>query len=295
MSADAEGFAPGRLWSLWDIMIHFDVRLLILRMRHIEDFEELLSTGAPIGGSPPVDGSALTMRLTPSNSPNERLSADGRKWLWAHIGPLQVELSPLALTVAQTEVQHIWNNAHIWTAKEMAGRLKEFRLKLTNELNDRFFVYLTPEEAHYFRETQPFGKETIGAFHSSEVDIGEASKCFAIGRNTACVFHCMRILETGLRVMAADVGIAFDVQNWQNVIDQIESEVKKIGKTLPSGATKSQRLQQLSEAAVQFTYFKDAWRNHVSHNRSRYDANQALSIFNHTKEFMGALAKWLQE
>jgi hypothetical protein len=95
--------------------------------------------------------------------------------------------------------------------------------------------------------------------------------------------------------MAADVGVMFEMQNWQNVIDQIESEVKKIGKTLPSGIPKSQKLQQLSEASVQFIYFKDAWRNHVSHNRSRYDANQALSIFNHTKEFMVALAKWLKE
>jgi hypothetical protein len=166
---------------------------------------------------------------------------------------------------------------------------------LTNELNDRFFVYLNAEEKKAYCDAMPFGADVVTAFPSSETDIIEASKCFAMERNTACVFHCMRVLETGLRIMAADVGVIFDIQNWQNVIDQIEAEIKQLGKSLPRGVPKTQRMQELSEAAMQFTYFKDVWRNHVSHNRAKYDADRARSVFTHTREFMASLAKWLQE
>ena len=46
-----------------------------------------------------------------------------------------------------------------------------------------------------------------------------------------------------------------------------------------------------SEAAEQFTFVKDAWRNHVAHSRETYDLEQALSIMRHTGEFMNDLVK----
>jgi hypothetical protein len=94
--------------------------------------------------------------------------------------------------------------------------------------------------------------------------------------------------------MAADVNVDFGAQNWQNVIDQIEKEIRVLGKSL-AGPSKTERLQRLSMAAKEFVYFKDGWRNHVAHNRSIYDAEQALSMLNHIKAFMGALAQWLKE
>jgi hypothetical protein len=279
-------------------MIQFDVRLLVLRMRHIEQVEEELLAGKPTGNDDNTPVGLLMAPLrqwTPSNSPDELLTKNGALRLWsAYLSPLQNELKPLDLKISQNEIQHMWNHSHLWTAKEMAVRLKEFRLKLTNELNDRFFVYLTPDEALYFREVQPFGAEVATSFPSAEIEIAEAAKCFATGRNTASVFHCMRVLETGLRLMASDLDVIFDVQSWGPVIGEIEAKIKTLDK-LPRGVDKSERLQQLSEAAKEFTYFKDAWRNHVSHNRTTYDADQAKSVLNHVKDFMATLSRWLKE
>jgi hypothetical protein len=116
-----------------------------------------------------------------------------------------------------------------------------------------------------------------------------------MGHSTASVFHFMRVLEHGLRSMAANVGVDFGVQNWQTVIDQIESSIRTMAKKLPAGSQKSDRLQFLSEAAKEFSYFKDGWRNYVSHARGTYDVHQARSVMEHVRSFMTTLAAHLQE
>lgn len=105
----------------------------------------------------------------------------------------------------------------------------------------------------------------------------------------------MRVLEHGLRALAKDVGKAFDVQNWQNIIDQIESEIRTQGKTLPVGPAKSERLRFLSEAAKEFSFFKDGWRNYVSHGRAAYDEHQARMVMDHVRTFMNGLSALLSE
>jgi hypothetical protein len=278
------GFESGKLWSLWDIMIKFDVRLLMTRLSHIKRFEESLKGNREWG-----------MPLSDGNSPDLRLNQAGMKWLWAHLGPLQDEIKPLDLRSASIDIMYVWSRAGECSAKELATDLKGLRWKIEEELRDLFFIYLDAKEAQLFDNKAPFGDDVLVAFPSTNVESCEAAQCFALGRHTACVFHCMRVLESGLRVMAADVSVNFDIQNWQNVIDQIESEVLKLGKKLPRGSEKTERMQLLSGASKEFTYFKDGWRNHVAHNRSSYDGNQAESILNHTKAFMGSLAKWMNE
>ena len=52
---------------------------------------------------------------------------------------------------------------------------------------------------------------------------------------------------------------------------------------------KAVRLQFLSEAIVEFKYFKDGWRNYVSYAKVPYDAQQANQILNHVTSFIGRL------
>jgi hypothetical protein len=135
----------------------------------------------------------------------------------------------------------------------------------------------------------------LNKFPSAESDIIAAVDLWALCHWTACVFHLMRVLEHGLKALATDVGKSFDVQNWQNIIDQIESEIRTLGKTLPAGANKGERLRFLSEAAKEFTYFKDGWRNYVSHNKANYDEYQARGALEHVKAFMTTISSRLNE
>jgi hypothetical protein len=50
-----------------------------------------------------------------------------------------------------------------------------------------------------------------------------------------------------------------------------------------------------SEAAKEFVYFKEAWRNHAMHGRASYDENDARKVMTHVREFMTVLSKHLKE
>jgi hypothetical protein len=132
-------------------------------------------------------------------------------------------------------------------------------------------------------------------FPSAKVDIFAATDLWAMGHFTASVFHSMRILEHGLRALARDVGLSFDIQNWQNIIDQIEAAIRGLAKSLPRGSEKNESLQFLSSAAKEFSYFKDGWRNYVSHSKGVYDVYQARGVLEHARSFMTTLSSRLSE
>ncbi|MDA0256446.1 MAG: hypothetical protein O3C25_01710 [Chloroflexi bacterium] len=94
--------------------------------------------------------------------------------------------------------------------------------------------------------------------------------------------------------MARHLGVDPERTNWHNVIDQIESAVGDIiGRT--HGPDWRDEQAFCSEAALQFRYLKDAWRNHAMHGRDAYDAERAQRIVDHTRHFMQQLATRLRE
>jgi hypothetical protein len=166
---------------------------------------------------------------------------------------------------------------------------------IDNELKDYIFYQYPKGKAEKLGSFDSDWALAMRAFPSVHADAFSATDCYAMGHNTAAVFHCMRVLERGIAALAGEFGLNFDIQNWQNIIDQIESKIAEQRKTLSRGAEKNERLSFLSEAAKEFFYFKDGWRNYVSHNRGRYDDSQALSILDHTRFFMCHLASQLSE
>jgi hypothetical protein len=103
----------------------------------------------------------------------------------------------------------------------------------------------------------------------------------------------MGVAQGGLHALAKDLQVSFpfpvDLAEWKNVIDKIEAEIRKL-EQLPKGQIKDEKLKFYSNVAVQFRYFKDAWRNHVAHFREKYDEHQALSILIHVRDFMEYLS-----
>jgi hypothetical protein len=115
----------------------------------------------------------------------------------------------------------------------------------------------------------------------------------------------MGVLQEGLHSLARNLGVQFErkpieLQNWENIIDKIENRIDAERKidghpTPPERLAQNQRLQFLSEAALQFRFLKDAWRNYACHFRTHYDPLQAMSILAHVKEFMELLSSRLSE
>jgi hypothetical protein len=173
--------------------------------------------------------------------------------------------------------------------------LTEIDSRLKDELESIWFMLLTEKKAELYNGKDLFGSQVSQQFPSAVLEIEEAAKCLALGRGTATVFHCMRILEVGLNSFATALSVNFEHRNWENIINDLEAAIKRI----PGDPSKPDDWKDLvhfySEAAIQFRFFKDAWRNYSMHIHERYDPEYATIVFNSVKEFMRQLATRLHE
>ena len=178
--------------------------------------------------------------------------------------------------------------------KDLLALNQELEHIMSYEMESRKFFSIEPDKCNFLNKTDLFGTEVSSAFPSTNFDIEEAGKCLAFERWTASVSHLMKVLEVGLVTLAEDIGIPSDQKNWGGIISEIEKKIEKNSKN-PDADWKGKE-QFYSEAALQFRYFKNAWRNHVMHARKiAYDEERATSIYQRTKEFMKTLATRLKE
>ena len=188
-----------------------------------------------------------------------------------------------------------WPKMQTRSWSELNTRARAARDALDTELKDYSYFQYSKQKGLTLKTWEDDWKAALAAFPSIRRDVICAVDCYALEQDNASVFHCMRILEKGLGAIAADVGLTFDLQQWHNIIEQIESKIAEERKTLPKGASRNDRLQFLSESTKEFFHFKDGWRNHVAHGRGNYDEHQALSVLEHVRTFMNLLASRLSE
>jgi hypothetical protein len=207
--------------------------------------------------------------------------------------------SQLATTM---ELQAVHDRIEIFERKlrfqqlSLSDLLAEVRaLRETFESGLRFKrVYLYPEaKGQMCIKFENDWHTVTDGFPLTKEDAKAAVDCYALGHNTAAVFYSMRVVEHGLRALASAMNLKFDAQQWHVIIEEIEAAIRDVSKSWPASSTKSNWLSFYSSAAKEFFYFKDGWRNYVSHGGAPYDEHQALSVLEHVRAFMGHLASRL--
>jgi len=171
---------------------------------------------------------------------------------------------------------------------QLVDDLTELSHRLHDELSTRQFIFIEPKYAKYYRQPDLFGQEVSDSFHSAAADIADAGTAFATGLNTSCVMHLMRALETPIFLLATILGHTPDKAAWGEILRDIRPLIAALPNAHP-------QQQILSEAAVQFRFFKNAWRDHAMHGKRRYTPDEAMVIYNAVKAFMESLAPHLHE
>ena len=139
------------------------------------------------------------------------------------------------------------NEQITWT--EFKRMAEDFTERVEDNVKSRRFFYVTPGRALLYEDPGGwFGEACIDRFPSIERDVRDACQCFGVEQWTASVFHAMRVLEHGLRLVAAEIGITsnLDLQQWASIIEMIESEVTKLDKA-PRTTRGSQRNRSFSQ------------------------------------------------
>ena len=167
---------------------------------------------------------------------------------------------------------------------ELQGNIQYY---LTRDL---FICIQNPKIDYISRPRENFGESILEKFPSASYDVKEASTCFALDRWTASVFHLMRVLEIGLRILAGRFSVSTDHANWEQIINQIEKAIASMDKDPQKLPNWKDDREFYSQCASHFRSVKDAWRNYTAHARGKYDEREAFDMFNNVRGFMEKLS-----
>ena len=169
------------------------------------------------------------------------------------------------------------------------------RQSIMTELETTVFIRVSSSETRYFREPKRDWEEVIKRFNDTVSDIEEASKCYALSRYTASVFHCMQIFEQGL----LSLGRFMKIKDPKSGFTAVYIELQRIKNTKYKDLTdfEKQHFSFFEQIYASIQAVKDAWRNKITHPQGRFvlmtaDFSPAIAqeIFVATRGFMRRLA-----
>ena len=291
---------PGQLVSLWR-MNKFFVSELYFFMERLREAEFKLAQDAD---------SEVSL------SDRKRI-LEATQIIWQHCqnAGMGGQSDPLSFLCGQL-IRRVTDNRFESFARSRAiyQDVKTFRESLVNVLEHRYFLYMPESDAAYYEQDDLFGIKD--KFPKANDEIKEAGNCYATGSYTACVFHLMRAVEIGAKVMVAamkaekHIGVYVPVRgvktfkkkpvelcDWQTLIGGLRTALNQLEKGAAINSDKKEKHAYYSEAVVVFGHFKDAWRNPPLHgreiapDRKFYLVGEATDIMNSTRHFMRHLSK----
>lgn len=221
-------------------------------------------------------------------------------------------IDEMGLPQAAKRVERIEQRIHPLDIQGMLVEAKEMDLAIMSDINGHKVLCLAKENAAYYNQADLFKVAT--QFPSADEEIVSAGNCYATANYSACVFHLMRVVETGakalVKALKAEKHILVPRQengktvmvkkpielcDWKLLKDGMTKALAKLEGGTKLSLKKKQDLEYFSHAVSQFSLFKDAWRNKTAHSRHVYGAGEAKDIMENVRQFMVYLAKRVKE
>jgi hypothetical protein len=295
--SSAGGFAPGKLWSLWEIMQQFDGGNLFIKITGLSNMGHGIGNGGMLV-MPTANHDDIKANVDFVCGELERLelvtSLASAKELKKIIHTEVIIRTPAEMPSMPPEAAGFAGNWAFFDTL-VVGRYQNYAGELVNrfkdELSARTVVTVSPRHAKYLKGGTLFGDDVFNAFPSAADDIAESGACLTFERGTACVMHLMRAAEVGLSALAKSINVGKQ-NDWGSYLREIDKELVKRAKT---SGTRSQDEQFYSEAATSFDHLKRAWRNPTMHVDRSYSPDRAEEIFQAVGSFMRHLATKVSE
>lgn len=277
---------PGKLWSLLEMLE--------------------LNANAFIGAATQVR--SLIHRIENVTEKNTHIVGDDLSFIANHLDGFIVEVEKIgarsASIAANRLLQQVLSEVPNLSYSAAQMRIIEIESRFADHLVDIKMFVLNQQETILMQPVDGLlsvaGHPVEGfaqAFPNASFEIEEASKCIALSRSTAAVFHSMRALECGIKAMCVFIG-APDVtkpseKNWGHILKGIK---EKIDEKWP----KNTRLKDPMGAKMESLYatldaVRNPWRNSAMHVETIYVPHEALHILRCSSMFLLELAKHCDE
>ena len=140
--------------------------------------------------------------------------------------------------------------------------------RLEDELAINLFFKLPEGKRKHFDNPIDGWEEVIARFPEIVSNVEEMSKCFALSRYAAAVYHACQTIELGLIQLGKFIGVQDPKSGWTAVTNRLEKLVVK---------TEYEDLEQKYKDSFTFLEqmhgvvkaLKSAWRNKIDHAQGR--------------------------
>jgi hypothetical protein len=180
--------------------------------------------------------------------------------------------------------------------QKLQAEIKSLYQRMQDLFVGQTFYRVSSNKAGHYEN--PFAEWTIvsTSIPSATDAIEEAEKCFALGRNTACVFHCIEIMDKGLVAFAKHLstGVNPALDTWETMIKGIEEAINRKRAKVDRSTWKSLEAFY-DEALSDLRSVKNAWRNPTMHFRRTYTEEQAQKVLDRVRDFMTHLCSRVHE
>lgn len=280
-------FAPGRLWSLWDMLKFAAVAFYdaSLRLKTIEIILQGVE-GRYEGGH------------------REDLPDAPRRDIAKHLRELKDIVASINMTMTVRGIAPVLEamegNGSIgigWSRHQLNGIVHRAR----DELMDVEAFVLDKSEQRYFDPKEPlFGAKFASDFQTDGVfELDEAAKCFALGRPTACVFHVMRLMEVALEAIRKCLAIPDPIKdaerNWGVILRKVKEAIDPPKGASPRTWSAPTEKALFEEIYVSLDAVRNAWRNATMHVEKKYTDEEAEHILIAARGFIKKVADRMNE
>jgi hypothetical protein len=180
---------------------------------------------------------------------------------------------------------------------------------LPSELRRRCVLIMPAGKAELYQSDEPefgtqFGAEVATKFRTKgKQEVGEAANCFALGRDTAYVFHLMRTLEVALDAISLCLRVPRPLKpgekTWGAILGRLKTELDN-----RENLMFERQWTDMSEGGDKLVFrriyasldaIKGAYRDPTMHVESVYTEREARHLFALCKGFMEIVASRLDE
>lgn len=274
----------GRLITLEELMKRFAV-------------ERLLDFADEAGGVGAIYESLKFLKVGNLENALGHLNDTEQGTTLTHTAQMREFLEQSSLPVTALSVGAVYNilaNPNT-TVSQLASAATEVRNTLRREVSISAYFSVTPAEAMYYANPWKGWEAIVGRFKGTTDDIEEMSKCFALARYPACVFHSLQVAEVGVVELGNYIGVKDPRPGW----DATRNELKRIlAKKYPDRTAFEQANSSFVEqmnATVEA--LQTAWRNKSTHVDGRlvlvgqgFSGDVAEDIMYATRAFMRRIA-----
>jgi len=252
--SSGNGQIPYKLISLYDLLGWRDVKPFIA--------QEFYETGNLL---------AQVREVMATSEPTAKASGDAAKHISVLLNGVArrcnaVELtivSEYAIDLSQRIARESMSHGEVDIAIGELDRL------IAREMKKRLYFFMPLDKANFYDRSL---LNAVGAavFSTADAELRLASTCYATNLDTASVSHSMRAIETPIKAIAKRLRVKLakdiDLATWGDIHREIDNKIKALRLTRHT-KRRDEEIAFYAEANTEFGYFKDVWRNFVSHSR----------------------------